>query len=342
MPGVRLLARYSRDLGVDLGTANTLVYLRGKGIVLREPSVIAFDRVTKKVVAAGEEARSMLGRAPRRLVVYRPLRRGVIADFDTTRLMLRYFLTRAAGRVALPSPRVVLSTPYGSTPVERRALIEATRQAGARDVFLVEEPVAAALGAGLPVEEPLGNLVINIGGGTTEIAVVSLGGVVSGRSLPVAGDSFNEAIQAYLRRHHHLQIGFTSAERLKITSTYACHPPGGKIEIKGVHTLTRLPARIKITPADLTTALAEPLQTLLHNCRHVLDKTPPQLAADLIQQGITLTGGGALLHHLDSFLADGLQLPVTIADDPLAAVVRGTAVILQKLPRTTRLQVMRA
>lgn len=342
MPGLRFFSRYHRDLGIDLGTANTLVYVRDQGIVLREPSVIAVDRLSNRIIAVGKEARAMLGKAPRRLAVYRPLRQGVIADFEVTRRMLQHFLTKATGKMTLGGPSVVLSTPYGSTTVERRALIEAARLAGARDVFLVEEPVAAALGAGLPVEEPLGNLVINIGGGTTEIAVVSLGGVVTGRSLPVAGDNLNEALQAYLRRHYHLQIGFTSAERLKITSAYACHPPEGKIEIKGVHTLTRLPARIRVTPADLTTALVEPLQTLLHNCRNVLEKTPPQLAADLIQQGITLTGGGALLRHLDSFLADGLKLPVTIADDPLAAVVRGTATILQKLPLPARLQIMRA
>lgn len=313
------------DVGVDLGTASVLIFVRGKGVVLREPSVVAVAADTGRVVAVGEEARRMLGRTPGSIVAVRPLREGVIADFDLTEAMLHHFLARVLGRRTILRPSVVVCIPSACTAVERRAVIEATMRAGASRALVIQEPLAAALGAGLDLTQPRGHLVCDIGGGTTDVAVISLGGVVTGGSVRVGGDRCDEAIVRYLRLRHNLGVGERTAEELKITiGTAAPDLRRDEAEVRGRDLVTGLPRSVKVTSADLAEAMAEPLAEILHLIREVLERTPPELAADIAEQGLVLTGGGALLHGMDVLISRETGLAVHIPDDPISCVARGT------------------
>ncbi len=322
-----------QDMGIDLGTATVLVFLQGKGIVLQEPSVVAMDRDRGQIFAVGEEARRMLGRTPGNIIALRPLRDGVIADYDSTEKMLRYFIAKACGRQGLFRPRVMVCIPSGVTGVEERAVRQAAQQAGARQAFVIEEPLAAALGAGLDIAEPSGAMVVDIGGGTTDIAVLSLGGIVCSSSLRVAGDKFDEAIVRYIRREHNLMIGERSAEELKIHIGSA-HPSSraeNSMDIRGRDLVTGLPKTVNITCREVYSAIQEPLQQIVSAVKEVLEKTPPELAADLVNRGIVMTGGGSLLHGLDLLLSEETGLPVHVADDPVSCVALGTGKALTML-----------
>lgn len=324
----------SRDMGIDLGTANTLVYMKGKGIVLQEPSVVALQRETKNVLAVGEEAKEMIGRTPGNIVAIRPMKDGVIADFDITQTMLRYFIAKAQRRRGLFRPRVVMSVPSGVTEVERRAVIDASLQAGARESYLIEEPMAAAIGAGLPVHEPTGNMVVDIGGGTTDIAVLSLGGIVCHTSLRVGGDKFDEAIVRYLRREYNLLIGDRTAEELKIRIGTA-YPdptkPDEGLEVKGRDLITGLPKTVRVSAVESWYAIQEPVQAVVDAVKGVLEITPPELAADILNRGIVMTGGGALLRGLDTLLSQETRLPVHVAENAICCVALGTGKVLTSL-----------
>ncbi len=327
-----LFSRLSRDMGVDLGTANTLVYVRRVGIVLREPSVVAKRLDSGHVLAVGEEAKRMIGRTPGDIVATRPLRDGVIADFDTTAAMLTYFIRRAANGRMWIRPRVVVGIPSGCTEVEKRAVIDATLQAGARDAYLIEEPMAAAIGAGLPVSEPIGNMVVDIGGGTTEVAVISLGGIVASRSIRIAGDELDEAIIQYSRRAYNLLIGERSAEEIKIAIGSAY--PGREenaVDVRGRDLVSGLPRTVRMTSSEIREAMAEPVQQIVEAVKQTLERTPPELAADIVDRGIILVGGGALLRGMDRLLAEETGMPVSLTEDPLAAVVMGTGRTLEEL-----------
>ncbi len=327
-----LFSRLSRDMGVDLGTANTLVYVRRVGIVLREPSVVAKRLDSGHVLAVGEEAKRMIGRTPGDIVATRPLRDGVIADFDTTAAMLTYFIRRAANGRMWIRPRVVVGIPSGCTEVEKRAVIDATLQAGARDAYLIEEPMAAAIGAGLPVSEPIGNMVVDIGGGTTEVAVIALGGIVASRSIRIAGDELDEAIIQYARRAYNLLIGERSAEEIKIAIGSAY--PGREesaVDVRGRDLVSGLPRTVRMTSSEIREAMAEPVQQVVEAVKQTLERTPPELAADIVDRGIILVGGGALLRGMDRLLAEETGMPVSLTDDPLAAVVMGTGRTLEEL-----------
>jgi rod shape-determining protein MreB len=327
-----LLAVLSRDMGVDLGTANTLVYVRRQGIVLREPSVVAKRLDDGHVLAVGEEAKRMIGRTPGTIVATRPLRDGVIADFDTTAAMLTYFIRRAANGRMWIRPRVVVGIPSGCTEVEKRAVIDATLQAGARDAYLIEEPMAAAIGAGLPVSDPVGSMVVDIGGGTTEVAVIALGGIVTSRSIRIAGDELDEAIIQYARRAYNLLIGERSAEEIKIAIGSAF--PGREetaVDVRGRDLVSGLPRTVRMTSAEIREAVAEPVQAIVDAVKQTLERTPPELAADIVDRGIILVGGGALLRGMDRLLAEETGMPVSLTDDPLAAVVNGTGRVLDEI-----------
>lgn len=315
------------DIGVDLGTATVLVYVKGRGIVLHEPSVVAIDRGSGQIIAVGEDARRMLGRTPGNIVAIRPLREGVIADYDTTEKMLRYFIQKALGGKPLFRPRVMVCIPSGVTGVEERAVRQAALQAGAKQAFLMEEPLAAALGAGLDISQASGNMVVDVGGGTTDIAVLSLGGIVCSRSLRVGGDKFDEAIVRYIRREYNLMIGERTAEELKINAGTA-YPEGSRrdatMDIRGRDLVSGLPKTITISARETYNALAEPVEQVVSAVKEVLEKTPPELAADIVNKGIVLTGGGALLDGLDELLRRETHLPVNVADDPISCVARGT------------------
>jgi len=315
-----------QDIGIDLGTATVLVYLHGKGIVLREPSVVALDRDTRKIFAVGEEARRMLGRTPGNIVALRPLREGVIADYDSTEMMLRYFIEKACGRQGLIRPRVMVCIPSGVTGVEERAVRQAALQAGAKQAEVIEEPLAAALGAGLDISEPSGSMVVDIGGGTTDVAVLSLGGIVCSSSLRVAGDKIDDAIVRYIRREHNLMIGERSAEELKINIGTAHLSVCGdtSMDIRGRDLVTGLPKTVTITSKEVYEAIQEPVQQILGGIKEVLEKTPPELAADLVNKGLVMTGGGCLLHGLDVLISEETGLPVHIAEDPVSCVAIGT------------------
>src|SRR5450432_4761001 len=320
-----------RDMAVDLGTANTLVYVRGRGIVLSEPSVVAVDSRTGEVHAVGIEAKRMLGRTPGTISAIRPLKDGVIADFDVTEQMLRHFIQKVhQNRFA--HPRVVVCVPSGVTGVEKRAVEEACLSAGARTAYLIEEPMAAAIGAGLPVGEPTGSMVVDIGGGTSEVAVISLGGIVVSQSIRVGGDEMDEAIIAYIRRHQNLLIGEASSERIKKAIGTAAPPEDGHgvtLDIKGRDLLNGVPKEITITQRHIAEALAEPVGAIVEAVKVALEATPPELAADIVDKGIVLTGGGSLLANLDSVLREETGLPVSIADDPLSCVALGTGRVLE-------------
>ncbi|NPV28726.1 MAG: rod shape-determining protein [Firmicutes bacterium] len=322
------------DIGVDLGTASVLVYVKGKGIVLNEPSVVAIDKNTGKMIAVGEEARQMLGRTPGNIVAMRPLRDGVIADYDVTERMLRYFIQKAVGRRLFFRPRVMVCIPSGVTSVEERAVRQAALQAGARQAYLIEEPLAAALGAGITISEASGNMVVDVGGGTTDVAVLSLGGIVCSKSLRVGGDKFDEAIIRYIRKEYNLMIGERTAEEFKIqigTAYPRAKEPGEGMEIRGRDLVSGLPKTIRVTAEESYLALQEPVEQVVSAVKEVLERTPPELAADIINKGIVLTGGGSLLHGLDRLLSEETGLPVHVARDPISCVALGTGKALGML-----------
>jgi len=328
---------FSRDLGIDLGTANSLVYVKGKGIVLNEPSVVAIKRDTGEVLEVGEAAKRMVGRTPGNIVAIRPLKDGVIADFDTTQKMLHKFIRSALKGRPLVSPLVIVCVPSGVTEVEKRAVYDATKSAGARDALIVEEPMAAAIGAGLPVEEPTGNMIVNIGGGTAEIAVISLGGIVTHRSIRVAGDEMDEAIINYVKKHYNLMIGERTAEDTKkaIGSAYIL-PEEQRIEVRGRDLVSGLPKTLELTSTEVRESLAEPIRTIVDGVKSTLERTPPELAADIMDRGIMMSGGGSLLKGLDKLISDETGMPVHVAEDPLSCVALGTGKILES-PELQRL-----
>ncbi len=328
----------SADMAIDLGNANTLVYVKGKGIVLNEPSVVAIEeyRGKKQVLAVGNEAKQMLGRTPGNINAIRPLRDGVIADFEIAEEMIKYFIRKVHNRRTFASPMVIVCVPSGSTAVERRAIQESAEAAGARKVWLIEEPMAAAIGADLPVTEPTGSMVVDIGGGTTEVAVLSLGGIVYARSVRVGGDKMDAAIISYIRRNHNLLVGEGSAERIKKEIGSACAPDAGEgrtIEIKGRDLMNGVPKEIIITERQVAESLSEPVSQIVEAVKVALEHTAPELAADIVDKGIVLTGGGALLTNLDQVLRNATGLPVSIAEDPLACVVKGTGKALDEMSR---------
>jgi rod shape-determining protein MreB len=328
----------SADMAIDLGTANTLVYVKGRGIILNEPSVVAIAEYKGKqrVLAVGEEAKQMLGRTPGNIQAIRPLRDGVIADFEVAEEMIKYFIRKVHNRRSFTSPLIIVCVPSGSTAVERRAIQESAESAGARRVFLIEEPMAAAIGAGLPVTEPTGSMVVDIGGGTTEVAVLSLGGIVYTRSVRVGGDKMNEAIIAYIRRNHNLLVGESSAESIKEDIGSACPPDDGDgptISIKGRDLMNGVPRELVISERQIAESLAEPVGAIIEAVKVALEHTAPELAADIFDKGIVLTGGGALLSNVDLVLRHATGLPVSIADDPLSCVVLGTGRALEEMKR---------
>jgi rod shape-determining protein MreB len=333
----RLFGLFASDLAIDLGTANTLVFVRDRGIVLNEPSIIAIRRTDNEVIGVGHEAKAMLGRTPENIQALRPLKDGVIADFDVTERMLQYFIERArqicSGRKrgwVLDRPRVIIGVPSGITQVEKRAVRDAALQAGARDVYLIEEPTAAAIGAGLPIDEPGGHLVVDIGGGTTEVAVISMSGTVYCNSVRIAGDEMDEAIIQHIRKHYRLLVGERRAEEIKIALGSA-HPDAmerGSIEVKGRDLVDGVPKTLVITDEEIREALREPVMTIVETVRTCLERTPPELAADIIEKGVVLTGGGALLRGMDWLLQHVTQLPVRVADDPLSCAARGAGMAL--------------
>ncbi|MEK9946019.1 MAG: rod shape-determining protein [Alphaproteobacteria bacterium] len=326
----------SADMAIDLGTANTLVYVKGRGIVLNEPSVVAIinQRGKKQVLAVGDEAKMMLGRTPGNIEAIRPLRDGVIADFEIAEEMIKHFISKVHNRRSFASPQVIIAVPSGSTAVERRAIQESAESAGARRVYLIEEPMAAAIGAGLPVTEPTGSMVVDIGGGTTEVAVLSLGGIVYARSVRVGGDKMDEAIIAYIRRNHNLLVGESSAERIKQQIGTACPPEDGNgdsMQIKGRDLMNGVPKELIINQRQIAESLAEPVGAIIEAVKVALEHTAPELAADIVDKGIVLTGGGALLGNLDMVLRNATGLPVSIADEPLSCVALGTGRALEEL-----------
>ncbi|RBP46714.1 rod shape-determining protein [Garciella nitratireducens] len=320
---------FSKDMGIDLGTANTLVHVRGKGIVVREPSVVAINKNNKKVLAVGEEAKKMIGRTPGNIVAIRPMKDGVIADFDVTQNMLRYFIKKAYHKNKFVRPRVLVCVPSGITEVEKRAVIEASEQSGAKEAFIIEEPMAAAIGAGLPVAEPEGSMVVDIGGGTSEVAILSLGGIVTSKSIRIGGDEFDDSIIQYIKKEYNLMIGERTAEQIKIEigSAY-CVEEEKSIRIKGRDLVSGLPKTIEIDSKEIREALSEPISNILDAIKNTLEKTPPELAADIMDKGIMLTGGGALLRGLDELIRLETGMPVEIAENPLDCVVMGTGKIL--------------
>ncbi|MCY0876444.1 MAG: rod shape-determining protein [Firmicutes bacterium] len=328
---------FGKDIGVDLGTANVLVHVRGKGVVLNEPSVVAIESNSKRVVAVGEEARKMLGRTPGNIVAIRPLREGVIADFEITEVMLKHFIAKAVGKGRFARPNVCVCIPAGITSVEQKAVRQATEAAGAKRVYLIEEPKAAAIGAGLDITQPSGNMVVDIGGGTTDVAVLSLGDVVTASSIRVAGDKFDEAIIRYIKRNHNLLIGERTAEEIKIR-VVSVFPEGRQeeIDIRGRDMISGLPKTVTIYTREMAEALADSVQSIVATAKTVLERTPPELASDIFDKGVVVTGGGALLHGIDRLLTEELQVPVNIADDPMTCVARGTGAFLENIEKFGR------
>ena len=328
----KFLGLLSSDIGIDLGTANTLVYVKDKGIVLREPSVVAVQSGTNNVLAVGDEAKRMLGRTPSNIVAVRPLKDGVIADFEVTEAMLRHFISKVHNGRVRAKPRVVIAVPAGITEVEKRAVQESAMHAGAREVYLIEEPMAAAIGVGLPVQDPAGNMIVDIGGGTTEVAVISLSGIVFSRSLRVAGDELDKAIVQYLKRSYNLMVGERTAEeiKIKIGSAYPMEQETSA-EVKGRDLVTGMPKTRMITSQEVREALLEPITAIVDSVRVALESCPPELSADLVDRGLVLAGGGALLRGLDKLLSEQTGLPVHVAEDPLSAVAEGTGKCLNEI-----------
>ncbi|NLK94417.1 MAG: rod shape-determining protein [Clostridiales bacterium] len=327
----------NRDMGIDLGTANTLVFVKGKGIVLREPSVVAINNVTKKPLAVGSEAKLMIGRTPGNIVAIRPLKDGVIADFDVAHTMIKSLIEKGTSKSSFKSPRIIVCYPSGVTEVEKRAIEEATKLAGAKDVVLMEEPMAAAIGAGLPVSEPTGSMIVDIGGGTTEVAIISLGGIVTSKSLRIAGDELDQAIIAYIKREYNLMIGERTAEQIKmqIGSAYKVEQEES-MEIKGRDLVTGLPKIIEVSEVQIREALREPIFSIIEAIKTTLEKTPPELAADIMDKGIMLAGGGALLKGLDILITRETNMPVHIAEAPLDCVVLGAGKALEDFDKISR------
>ena len=331
---LNLLNFNSKDIGMDLGTANILIALKGKGIVLREPSVVALDKVTGEIVATGKEARDMLGRTPENIKAVRPMQDGVIADFTATGLMLKNMLRKVCQKYNAGKPRVVVGVPSGITEVERRAIEEAFLQANAKEVYLIQEPMAAAIGAGINVKEPMGNMIVDIGGGTTEVAVISLGGIVASNSIRVAGDELDDEIVNYVKREMNLAIGNTTAEQIK--KEIGCAMPlvtDMTIEVSGRDLTTGLPQTVKISSNQVEEAIKDSIEKLVEIIKQTLERTPPELASDIMEKGIYLSGGGALIKNLDKLVAQKTEMPVYIADDPLECVVKGTGKTLEDLER---------
>ncbi len=323
---------FAKDIGIDLGTANTLVHVKGKGVVVREPSVVAINSNTNEVLAVGDSAKEMIGRTPGNIVAIRPMKDGVIADFDVTQSMLKYFIKKAMSFGVLSKPRVVICVPSGVTEVEKRAVEEATLQAGAKEAYLIEEPMAAAIGANLPVDEPSGSMVVDIGGGTSEVAVISLGGIVTSKSLRVAGDELDEAIVHYVKKEYNLMIGERTAEDIKTTIGAAYPKPKEEsMDIRGRDLITGLPRNISITSSEIVDALKEPVNAIVDSIKYTLEKTPPELASDIMDRGIMLTGGGALLSGLNTLIKQETGMPVSIAENPLDCVVMGSGKVLDEI-----------
>src|SRR5712664_4322311 len=328
-----LAGMFSNDLAVDLGTANTLVYVRGEGIVLNEPSIVAIHQADHSVLAVGHEAKAMLGRTPGNIVAIRPLKDGGLGDINENEKMLHYFISKVHRRRTLVRPRIVVGVPSGITQVEKRAVRDSAMQAGAREVYLIEEPMAAAIGAGLPIQEPGGNMIVDMGGGTTEVAVISLSGIVYSKSVRIAGDEMDEEIVQYIKKHYNLLVGERRAEEIKVTLGSA-YPMGGErrtMEVKGRDLIDGIPKTIVITDEEIREALREPVMTIVETVRTCLERTPPELAADIVDKGIVITGGGALLRGIDWLLQHVTQLPVRVAEDPLSCAARGAGKALDDL-----------
>ncbi|GMA50986.1 MreB-like protein [Alicyclobacillus contaminans] len=321
---------FSKEIGIDLGTANVLVHVKGQGVVLNEPSVVAIDQITRQVVAVGEEARKMLGRTPGNIVAIRPLRDGVIADFEVTEIMLRHFIRKTIGKSVMFRPRLMICVPAGITSVEQKAVREAAEACGVKHVDLIEEPKAAAIGAGLNIFEPSGSMVVDIGGGTTDIAVLSLGDVVTSNSLRIAGDKLDDAIVKYIKRQHNLLIGERTAEELKkeLATVYPGSRMGQQQDVRGRDMVSGLPKTVTVRAEEMQEALQEPIEAIIAATKQVLEKTPPELAADIFDKGVILTGGGALVDGLDKLMQEELQIPVHVAEDPMKCVVIGTGMVL--------------
>lgn len=331
-----ILRYFSRDIGIDLGTANTLVFVKGKGIVLREPSVVAVHRDTGELIEVGAAAKRMVGRTPGHIIAVRPLRDGVIADFDVTQMMLRSFIRRSIKGVSVFRPRVVICVPAGVTPVEKRAVRDAAMSAGAGEVHIIEEPMAAAIGAGLPVTDPVGNMVVDIGGGTSEVAVISLGGIVTSQSIRVGGDEMDEAIINYIKKAYNLLIGDRTAEDTKINIGSAFPGDETTLDVRGRDLVTGLPKTVTLTSEEVRRALAEPVNVIVDAIKATLESTPPELAADIMDRGIVMTGGGSLLKGLDKLISQETGMPVLLADDPLTCVVMGAGMTFEYLELVER------
>jgi len=332
-----LLGMFARDIGIDLGTANVLIHVKGKGIVLNEPSVVAIDKNTNQVLAVGEDARKMVGRTPGNIVSIRPLKDGVIADFEVTEIMLKHFIKKLHVKGFLSKPRILICCPTNITSVEQKAIIQAAEKSGGKNVYLEEEPKVAAIGAGMDIFEPSGNMVIDIGGGTTDIAVLSMGDIVTSESIKMAGDKFDQEILSYIKKKYKLLIGERTSENIKIEiGTVFQGSKSEKMEIRGRDMLTGLPRTITVTSEEVEEALRESVDVIVQAAKRVLEKTPPELSADIIDKGVILTGGGALLHGMDQLLAEELKVPVFIADNPMDCVALGTGILLDNMEKVNR------
>jgi rod shape-determining protein MreB len=334
-----LFRMFSKEIGIDLGTANTLIYVKGKGVVLQEPSVVAIIRDTGAILAVGEEAKRMIGRTPGNIVAMRPMKDGVIADFDVTQAMLRHFINKVIPNRSIFRPQVIICVPSGVTEVEKRAVLDATQQT-AREAYLIEEPMAAAIGAGLPVNEPTGSMIVDIGGGTSEVAIISLGGIVSSKSIRVGGDDMEEAIIQYIKKQYNLMIGDRTAEEVKIGIGTACHRENSaEMEVRGRDLVSGLPKTVNISSEEIAEALADPVELIIDAIRVTLEKTPPELAADIMDKGIILTGGGSLLHGFDRRISEETGMPSFLAENPLNCVVLGAGEALSEIALLRRVTV---
>lgn len=328
---------FGKDIGIDLGTANVLIHVKGNGVVLNEPSVVAIESDTRKVLAVGEEARRMVGRTPGNIVAIRPLKDGVIADFEITEMMLKHFISKVGGKTWYSHPRILICAPTNITSVEQKAIREAAERSGAKEVFLEKEPKAAAIGAGMDIYQPSGNMVVDIGGGTTDVAVLSMGDIVTASSIKIAGDKFDESITKYIKNKYKLLIGERTAEDIKVSiGTVLEEESESSMEIRGRDMVSGLPLTVKIHSSEIREALWDPISSIIAGAKSVLERTPPELSADIIDRGVILTGGGAMLHGLDTLMSEELKVPVLIADDPMHCVVKGTGLLLDNLDKAPK------